>query len=94
MSSRRNIDGMAMVKMNVFHWHLSEDQGFRIESKKFPKLHEKGSGGLYYTQEQVRDVIDVCRRARYSRPARIRHARAHRRMDAGLSRTGQRAGAV
>ena len=55
---KANIDGMAMVKMNVFHWHLSEDQGFRIESRKFPKLHQKGSSGLYYTQEQVRDVID------------------------------------
>jgi hexosaminidase len=55
---KANIDGMAMVKMNVFHWHLSEDQGFRIESKKYPKLHEMGSGGQYYTQEQVRDVID------------------------------------
>ena len=33
---KRNIDGMAMVKMNVFHWHLSDDQGFRIESKKYP----------------------------------------------------------
>ena len=55
---KANIDGMAMVKMNVFHWHLSEDQGFRIESKKYPKLQEMGSGGLYYTQEQVRDVIN------------------------------------
>src|SRR5882724_8369124 len=36
---RRNLDGMEAVKMNVFHWHLSENQGFRIESKKFPKLH-------------------------------------------------------
>jgi len=54
---KRNIDGMAAVKMNVFHWHLSEDQGFRIESKLYPKLQEMGSGGLYYTQEQVRDVI-------------------------------------
>src|SRR5271166_718780 len=53
----RNIDAMAAVKMNVFHWHLSEDQGFRIESKKYPKLQGMGSGGLYYTQEQVRDVI-------------------------------------
>src|SRR6266478_4035112 len=35
---RRNIDGMEAVKMNVFHWHLSENQGFRVESKKFPKL--------------------------------------------------------
>ena len=33
---KRNLDGMAAVKMNVFHWHLSEDQGFRVESKKFP----------------------------------------------------------
>jgi hexosaminidase len=54
---KRNIDGMAAVKMNVFHWHLSEDQGFRIESKLYPKLQEKGSDGLYYTQDQVREVI-------------------------------------
>jgi hexosaminidase len=55
---KRNIDGMASVKMNVFHWHLSDDQGFRIESKKYPKLQDLGSGGQFYTQEQVRDVID------------------------------------
>ena len=55
---KRNIDGMAAVKMNVFHWHLTEDQGFRIESKKYPKLQQMGSGGLYYTQEQVREVIE------------------------------------
>ena len=55
---KRNIDGMASVKMNVFHWHLSDDQGFRIESKKYPKLQGMGSGGQFYTQEQVRDVID------------------------------------
>jgi len=54
---KRNIDGLAAVKMNVFHWHLSDDQGFRIESKRYPKLQEKGSGGSYYTQEQVREVI-------------------------------------
>src|SRR5947208_2803882 len=46
---KRNLDGMAAVKLNVFHWHLSENQGFRVESKKFPKLHEMGSDGLYYT---------------------------------------------
>jgi len=54
---KRNLDGMAAVKMNVFHWHLSENQGFRIESKRFPKLQQMGSDGLYYTQDQVRDVI-------------------------------------
>lgn len=53
----RNIDGMAAVKMNVLHFHLSEDQGFRIESKVFPKLHEMGSDGDYYTQEQIKDII-------------------------------------
>jgi hexosaminidase len=54
---RRNLDGMAAVKMNVFHWHLSENQGFRVESKKFPKLHGMGSDGLYYTQDEIRDLI-------------------------------------
>src|SRR5882672_2594403 len=36
---KRNLDGMAAVKLNVFHWHLTEDQGFRVESKKLTKLH-------------------------------------------------------
>ena len=58
---KRNLDGMAAVKLNVFHWHLSENQGFRVESKKFPKLHEMGSDGLYYTQDEVRDVIAYAR---------------------------------
>jgi hexosaminidase len=54
---KRNLDGMAAVKMNVFHWHLSENQGFRVESKKFPKLQEMGSDGLYYTQDEIRELI-------------------------------------
>jgi len=58
---KRNLDGMAAVKLNVFHWHLSDDQGFRIESKKFPKLQEAGSDGLYYTQDEVRDLIAYAR---------------------------------
>jgi len=58
---RRNIDGMEAVKMNVFHWHLSENQGFRVESKKFPKLHELGSDNLYYTQDEIRDLIAYAR---------------------------------
>jgi hexosaminidase len=58
---KRNLDAMAAVKLNVFHWHLSEDQGFRIESLVFPGLHEKGSDGLYYTQQQVRDVLAYAR---------------------------------
>lgn len=58
---KRNLDAMAAVKLNVLHWHLSEDQGFRVESKKFPKLHSMGSDGLYYTQEQVREIIAYAR---------------------------------
>jgi hexosaminidase len=58
---RRNLDGMEAVKMNVFHWHVSENQGFRIESRKFPKLHELGSDGLYYTQDEIRDLIAYAR---------------------------------
>jgi hexosaminidase len=54
---KRNLDGMAAVKMNVFHWRLSDNQGFRAESKKFPKLQEMGSDGLYYTQDEIRDLI-------------------------------------
>ncbi len=54
---KRNLEGMAAVKMNVLHWHLTEDQGFRIECKTFPKLHQLGSDGLYYTQNQIRDII-------------------------------------
>ncbi len=54
---KHNIDAMAAVKMNVLHWHLSEDQGFRVESKVFPKLHQLGSNGDYYTQIQIKEVI-------------------------------------
>ena len=54
---KRNLEGMAAVKMNVFHWHLVDDQGFRVECKTFPKLHEMGSDGYYYTQEQIREII-------------------------------------
>ena len=58
---KRNLDAMAAVKLNVFHWHLTEDQGFRVESKKYPKLHQFGSDGNFYTQEQIKDVIAYAR---------------------------------
>ena len=54
---KRNLDGMAAVKMNVLHWHLSDDQGFRVETKKFPKLTGMGSDGLFYTQEEIHEFI-------------------------------------
>lgn len=53
----RTLDAMAAVKLNVLHWHLTEDQGFRVESRVFPKLQGEGSDGLYYTQQQTRDII-------------------------------------
>lgn len=54
---KRNLDGMAAVKLNVLHWHLTEDQGFRVETKKLPELHLQGSDGDFYTQEQIREII-------------------------------------
>jgi hexosaminidase len=57
----RNLDAMAAVKLNVFHWHLSDDQGFRVESLLYPKLHELGSDGHFYTQAEVRHVVDYAR---------------------------------
>ncbi len=62
---KRYIDLMAMHKMNIFHWHLTDDQGWRIEIKKYPKLTEvaawrlqdgKRYGG-FYTQDEIRDVV-------------------------------------
>ena len=54
---KRNLDAMTAVKLNVLHWHLTEDQGFRVETKSFPELHQMGSDGLFYTQSEVRDLI-------------------------------------
>lgn len=68
---KRMIDLIALHKFNVFHWHLTEDQGWRIEMKKYPLLTEKGSRrshtnfGIkpeegFYTQEDVREIVDYC----------------------------------
>ena len=58
---KRELDGMEAVKLNVLHWHLSDDQGFRVESKKFPRLQQFSSDGQFYTQEQIRELIDYAR---------------------------------
>ena len=84
---KRNVDGMAAVKMNVLHLHLSDDQGFRVESKEFPKLQELGSDGMYYTQAEMRELIAYARRPRHSRRAGIRHAGAQHGVVRGLSGT-------
>ncbi len=54
---KRQIDGMAAAKLNVLHWHLTDDQGWRFASKRYPKLTELASDGLFYTQDQMRDVV-------------------------------------
>jgi hexosaminidase len=58
---KRNLDGMAAVKLNVLHLHITEDQGFRIESKKYPKLQQMGSDGNFYTQAEMRELIEYAR---------------------------------
>jgi hexosaminidase len=57
----RTLDGMAAVKLNVFHWHLTEDQGFRMQSRIYPKLTAKGSDGLFYTQREAKEIVAYAR---------------------------------
>lgn len=52
---KKVIEGISFGHMNILHWHLSDDHGWRIESKRFPKLHE--CSGDYYTQEEIREVV-------------------------------------
>lgn len=54
---RRNVDAMAVVKLNVLHLHLTDDQGFRIESRTHPELQTQGSDGHFYTQAEMADLI-------------------------------------
>lgn len=66
----KQLDVMAMYKLNTFHWHLTEDQGWRIEIKKYPLLTQIGSKrtegegfeyGGYYTQEDIRKVVEYAK---------------------------------
>ncbi|GFE83309.1 hypothetical protein GCM10011487_53090 [Steroidobacter agaridevorans] len=54
---KRQIDAMERVKLNVLHLHLSDDEGFRVESKRFPRLHEVASHGEFYTQDEIRALL-------------------------------------
>jgi hexosaminidase len=58
---KRQIDAMASAKYNIFHWHLTDDQGWRFKSKKYPKLHKLASDGDYYTRAQMRDIVVYAR---------------------------------
>lgn len=64
---KKEIDIMSMFKVNTMHFHLTEDQGWRIEIKKYPKLtsiggfRKEGDGSIYggyYTQEEIKDIVD------------------------------------
>ena len=55
---KRTIDAMAAVKMNVLHFYISDDQGYRIESKVYPRLHQLASDGMYFSHEQVREMVE------------------------------------
>lgn len=53
----RNLDAMAAVKLNVLHLHLTDDQGFRIESRRHPELHAVSAAEGVLTQEQIRALL-------------------------------------
>lgn len=64
---KKYIDLLAYYKMNVLHWHLTEDQGWRVEIKKYPKLAEVGAWrteedgsryGGFYSQDQIKEVVE------------------------------------
>lgn len=56
---KRVIEEISLAKMNVLHWHLTDDQGWRIESKKYPALHE--TSGQWYTHGEIRDIVEYAR---------------------------------
>ena len=64
---RKHIDLMAMFKLNVMHFHLTDDQGWRMEIKRYPELTAEGSVRIegdgsvhkgYYTQEELRSLVE------------------------------------
>lgn len=68
---KKQLDLLSYYKINVFHWHLTDDQGWRIQIKRYPKLTEIGAWrteadgsryGGFYTQAQIRDVVAYARR--------------------------------
>ena len=56
---KKVIEEISLAKMNVLHWHLSDDQGWRIESKRFPRLQE--ISGQFFTQEEIREIVEYAR---------------------------------
>ncbi len=57
---KKIVEQLSLIKINVFHWHIVDDQGFRLESKVFPKL-TKHSGEEYYRQSEIKEFIEYAR---------------------------------
>ena len=69
---KKYIEAISLIKLNVFHWHLSDDQGWRVQIDKYPRLTEHGSmrretcgdkkpHGGFYTKEQIKDVVEFAK---------------------------------
>lgn len=58
---KRQLDAMAAAKYSIFHWHLTDDQGWRFESARYPKLHRLASDGQFYTRKQMREIVAYAR---------------------------------
>ncbi|EMH4163258.1 beta-N-acetylhexosaminidase [Pluralibacter gergoviae] len=54
---KRQLDGMAAAKLNVLHWHLTDDQGWRFASVRYPKLQQLASDGQFYTPAQMKEIV-------------------------------------
>lgn len=54
---KRQLDGMAAAKLNVLHWHLTDDQGWRLASDRYPLLQARASGGAFYTLDEARELV-------------------------------------
>ncbi|BAN96653.1 hypothetical protein E05_18870 [Plautia stali symbiont] len=91
---KRQIDGIAAARMNVFHWHLTDDQGWRFASSHYPQLQLQASDGLFYSQQQMRELVHLCYPARRVRGAGNRSARPCFRPSRGDVGADERAGAV
>ena len=87
------LDGMASLKLNRFHWHLTDSPGWRLEIKRFPELTKVGAIGDYtdpkhpaqfYTQDDVREILAYARARHILVVPRNRDARSQRRGDADL----------
>lgn len=62
---KREIAQLAQYKINTFHWHLTENLGWRLESKLFPMLNDSSTfirqPGQFYTLEEAKDLVDFCK---------------------------------